>query len=588
MTWINASDAAASLPNLPAFLKAQKRLPVKWLRRARKQAERAGRDSAQRMRSPHLFDMAAASASLSAFVDEHAPDTLAVPPDASDHEICEKARTIANDVALRTVGLSSDEALVVAQRACDGFGVPMPDFDGAAAQVARVRCELWWRRQLRKLHIRALEHSNIRMHYVHYRSEPYASDEAVRRRIAQNRRNERTLEAVTVENELGHRFTIAELAAKSISNKALKRGELFTRLRGCEELAFDARFRGVMFTLTCPSRFHAVTQVGTGFRPNRNYCDASPRDAQRYLRKVWQRIRAKLKRLGVTYFGMRVAEPHHDATPHWHGLVFSDDIESFCAVMREHGLRDSGDERGAQERRVRFEVIDSAKGSAVGYIAKYISKNIDGHAVGTHKTQEGFIVEADIWGEIEITPSMRVETWAAQWGIRQFQQFGGAPVGVWRELRRVRETDLPAESESPEIRTAWHAAQKTGEHRADWAEYARAMGGVAGEKRMIYVRHTTEHREGRYGICPVRVPHGVEARGVAHIVDGICAYSVETKIFVPATRYQWSVVQRSREAASTWTRVNNCTRHAARAALGTDDSDEKPSHPAMKSDVLRE
>ncbi|WP_408396628.1 replication endonuclease [Paraburkholderia sediminicola] len=96
-----------------------------------------------------------------------------------------------------------------------------------------------------------------------------------------------------------------------------------------------------------------------------------------------------------TYFGMRVAEPHHDATPHWHGLIFSKDVDRVCAVMRAHGLRDSGNEAGAQERRVKFERIDSAKGSAVGYIAKYIAKNIDGHAVGDHKTQEGYIVQDD-------------------------------------------------------------------------------------------------------------------------------------------------------------------------------------------------
>lgn len=321
---------------------------------------------------------------MAAFVGEHAPDSMPVRPDASDYEICMKARTLANDFVLRAFGLDANQALVVAARTCAAYGVPMPAFDEPAQQVLRVKCELWWRRQLRRLHIRSLEHSNIRLHYVHYKAEPYASDEAVRRRIAQNRRNAATLEAVTLENELGHRFTLAELAAKSISNKALKRGELMTRLRGCEDLAVAAYFEGVMFTLTCPSRFHAIRQLGNGTRfiPNKKYSGASARDGQVYLRKVWARIRAQLKREGVTYFDMRVAEPHHDATPHWHGLIFSNDVDRVCAVMHAHGLRDSGNEAGAQERRVKFERIDSAKGSAVGYIAKYIAKNIDGHAVG--------------------------------------------------------------------------------------------------------------------------------------------------------------------------------------------------------------
>ncbi|WP_350029137.1 replication endonuclease [Caballeronia sp. ATUFL_F2_KS9A] len=583
--WIHARDIEQALPQTQAAQRARKRLPMKWLSRALWQAKQAGRKSAVQVGASHMFDMAAAEASISTFVEEHAPDTLPVRPDASDFEICMKARSIADDVTLRALGLSSDDALVVASSKCAEYGVELPEFDKAADIMARLKCELWWRRRLRRLHIRALEHSNIRLHYVHYRSEPYASDDAVRRRIAQNRRNEKTLESVTMENELGQRFTLAELSAFGVANKALRRGELMTRLRGCEDLAVDAKFRGVMFSLTCPSRFHAVKQAGVAkFRPNSKYDQSSPRDAQVYLRKVWARIRAQLKREGVTYFGMRVAEPNHDGTPHWHGLVFSNDIERFEAIMRKHALRDSGDEKGAAEHRVHTTQIDDAKGSAVGYIAKYVSKNIDGHAVGEHKTKEGYVVQADMIGDDEITPSQRIEAWAAQWGIRQFQQFGGAPVGVWRELRRIKEEDLPNADESPEIIAAWKAAQKTETHRANWAEYARAMGGVAGEKRLIHVKYTTEHREGRYGIAPVKVPHGVEAYGTAFIQDGICAYHVNTQIFVPATRHVWTVVQRSGAAASTRTRVNNCTRERADDAETRETSTRADCAPLANND----
>lgn len=282
--WIYANAVATELPNLPDVQKARKRLPYKWYRRAYRTAEGAGRDSARKSGAPNLFDMNAAARSVAAFVDEHAPDSMPVRPDASDYEICMKARTLANDFVLRALGLDANQALVVAARTCAAYGVPMPAFDEAAQQVLRVKCELWWRRQLRRLHIRSLEHSNIRLHYVHYKAEPYASDDAVRRRIAQNRRNAATLEAVTLENELGHRFTLAELAAKSISNKALKRGELMTRLRGCEDLAVSAHLEGVMFTLTCPSRFHAIRQLGNGTRfiPNKKYSGASARDGQAY------------------------------------------------------------------------------------------------------------------------------------------------------------------------------------------------------------------------------------------------------------------------------------------------------------------
>ncbi|WP_427306589.1 replication endonuclease [Cupriavidus sp. H39] len=574
MSWIYTRDRGSSLPALPELQEARARVPVRWYNRALKAADKAGRDSAARLDRPDMFDLGAAAGAVAAFLADHAPQGLPVRPDATDYEICMKARKIAADVLLRTTGLDTGDALVVCLAECERQGTappkvtapeesPDPEAHKAAGIVARVRCELWWRRRLRAAHIRQLEHSNIRLHYVHYRSDPYASNDAVRRRQAQNRRNAATLAATTLENELGHRFTLAELAEKSVANRALRRGELMTRLKGAEELADAAAFAGVMFTLTCPSRFHAVKQLGHKWKPNPNYDDTlDPRAAQLYLRGVWARIRAELARLGVVYFGVRVAEPHHDGCPHWHGLLFSDDLDTVCRVIRAHGLKDTPEEKGADERRVRFERIDRAKGSAVGYIAKYIAKNIDGHAVGDHKTKEGYVVQADMLGDDVITPSQRVEAWAACWGIRQFQFVGGAPVGVWRELRRVKAEDVPDEAESAEIRAAWSAAQRTEDKPASWAEYARAMGGVAGEGKRIAIRYTERMEPGRYGLTLRKVPHGVQAMGRAHIVDGICDYWRAAPIFVPATRYTWTKVERSGEAASTRTRVNNCTRPA--------------------------
>ncbi|WP_404993324.1 replication endonuclease [Cupriavidus pauculus] len=563
--WGYLRDSAAALPDLPELREARARVPMRWYNRALKAADKAGRDSALRLGRADMFDFGAAAGAVAAFLADHAPASLPVRPDASDYEICLKARQIAADVLLRTHDLSAEDALIVCARECEGQGVEMPDFKEPAEQVARVKCELWWRRRLRTKHIRALEHSNIRMHYVHYRSDPYASNDAVRRRTAQNRRNAATLAATTLENEHGQRFTLAELAEKSVANKALRRGELMTRLKGSEELADAAGFAGVMFTITCPSRFHAVRKAGNKYQPNPKYEETSPRDAQMYLRKVWARIRAELGRRGIVFFGMRVAEPHHDACPHWHGLLFADRVQEVCDVIRAHALRDSGDESGASLRRVRFEHIDRAKGSAVAYIAKYISKNIDGHAVGDHKTQEGYTVQADWMGDDVIEPSHRVEAWAATWGIRQFQAFGGAPVGVWRELRRVKEEDLPAGDECPEIRQAWAAAQRTEDKPACWADYARAMGGVAGEAKRVAVTYREDMEPGRYGLTLRRVPMGVRADGRVFVVDGIARYWRLQPTFAASTRYTWREVTRSGAAASTRTRVNNCTRPSAAA-----------------------
>lgn len=92
--------------------------------------------------------------------------------------------------------------------------------------------------------------------------------------------------------------------------------------------------------------------------------------------------------------------------------------------MKRYCFEEDGDEKGALKHRFEIVEIDPNKGSATGYIAKYISKNIDGKDL-----DEG------VYGENPIVAAQRVETWASIWAIRQFQQIDGAQVSIWRELR---------------------------------------------------------------------------------------------------------------------------------------------------------
>jgi hypothetical protein len=259
---------------------------------------------------------------------------------------------------------------------CEARSVHAPDVGfKLAGMAARVRCKYWWRRQLRKMVARLYERGAIGLGMVSQRSgQSYASNKAVFRRLDQNKRNAQALEATALENEDGQRATLAELAARSVSNKAIRRGELMTRIRGCEEIADELGMPGVFLTLTCPSRFHAIKHTG---KRNKKHDGSQPNEGQQWLCKMWARARAKLKREGLNVFGFRVAEPHHDACPHWHALFWAADgaaIDRACEVIREYWLSEDGEEQGASEHRVKAKRMD--KGGAAGYIAKYIAKNI--------------------------------------------------------------------------------------------------------------------------------------------------------------------------------------------------------------------
>ncbi|MDA8455281.1 replication endonuclease [Acidovorax sp. GBBC 3334] len=90
----------------------------------------------------------------------------------------------------------------------------------------------------------------------------------------------------------------------------------------------------VMLTITLPGRFHPLRQ-GV---PNPSYTGETPRDGQEWLLLSWARVRAALARGNFRTCGLRVVEPHHDATPHWHVLMFMKEAEALYieSVVRRY------------------------------------------------------------------------------------------------------------------------------------------------------------------------------------------------------------------------------------------------------------
>ncbi|AVO42736.1 replication endonuclease [Simplicispira suum] len=497
-----------------------------------------------------------------------------IPIDASDDEICGAAQALALRCAELATRRHDAQALRQAmEKVVERQGIEPPaDKVRTGPAIARMACELWWRRKLRRHHGRAVEASAIALGIVNKRAEIYCSNETLRRRQKQNTRNAAALEATIARNELGQEYTLAELAAKGPANKAIKRAELMTRIAGFERIARDMGHAGLFLTITCPSRMHPWRTVG-GWKVEQNPRydnETTPRTAQAYLAKVWARIRAQLHRIGSKLYGFRIAEPQHDGTPHWHLLVFHkpEHADAIRASVTKHALRDSPNEPGAHAHRVDFRVIDWEKGSAAGYIAKYVAKNIDGYRV-----------EADLHGNPAMETSARVEAWATTWGIRQFQQVGGPPVGPWRELRRIEALPSGAPDHLIKAHNAVNrlAVIEGREHASvAWDHYCHAQGGVfCGRDYRVRLSQVQDAGLNRYGEEAAPRTVGVETVGIEHYTPEHMKHMRQAPQIpravlweVESTRYKWEIVGRApahgmgaiaAAKLAPWTRVNNCT-----------------------------
>lgn len=460
-------------------------------------------------------------------------------------------------------GESSDERLawingqvVPLQGRAFEFEGDAPREDQLRGMLARARCVIWWRRQLRRAAVLDREtQANKQGEVCATKKQPYITHDTLHRHTLRKAANAAMMAGTELENDGGQVMALADLAAVSVSNKSIRRGELMTRITGCEKWAEAMQLRGVFLTLTCPSRFHRVHRAG-GL--NDKHDGATPKDGQRWLSAAWARARAKLQRAGVGLFGFRVAEPHHDGCPHWHALLWAAPGQLWRAVriIKRAWLKHEGQEPGARAHRCKAVLM--RPGGASGYIAKYIAKNIDdaGAVASEGHTDDDYsgAVERPAQNDLFGGTAQRVEAWASAWGIRQFQAIGQPPVTVWRELRRID----AKEGATPRMQRALDACNREGEAKADWAAYVLAQGGMnTGRNYLLRVAMLQRLKAGRYGLS--EQPHVIGVTDTTGPGDVQLSNRREWR-----PRGQWTKADKVSgpwaPRVSPWTRVNNCTR----------------------------
>nr|WP_244081768.1 replication endonuclease [Aeromonas caviae] len=457
-----------------------------------------------------------------------------------------------------------------------GFIGRMPDFKTKEARdnwilgvMVRLLSAKWWERRINRCWDRLQEHIAILLGKVRKGVSAYVSNATMKVVRERKRAMMRWLAESEVMNEQ-HDLVVSmkDCWEASNANPVNRRAEMMTRMRGFEDYAEEQGHVGVFFTWTAPSRFHAWKTGRNGKTiENDKYQGATPRDTCAYLGQLWSRARSYLKRWGMPIYGFRVCEPHHDGTPHWHMLLFMRkcDRNGVIDTLQRYALTDDRQELERNNLGIPFtdftprfdwKEIDPSKGDATGYIAAYIAKNIDGeHVDGDEEAG----TKAD-------QGAQHACAWASWWGIRTFQQIGGAPVGVWRELRRISNAKKHGDLVGPPKPVLQDPRFEAARYAADngiFRCYLEAMGGALSTRaeHPIKLAHLIEEQANRYGEDIKRLMGLHTARlGIKTRLQG---WEV-----VPAGTFEaakaaggsgWGVGVQSGDSPAPWSSDNNCT-----------------------------
>ena len=146
--------------------------------------------------------------------------------------------------------------------------------------------------------------------------------------------------------------------------------------------------------------------------------------------------------------------------------------------------------------RFQAKMLDEKDGGAVAYLAKYISKNVDGHAL------EGLTDTDNKRAKLQDTVK-NVTAWSRTFCFRQFQFQRTPPVTIWRELRRIDE-----EQEFCLFERARRAADN-----GFFSAYMDYMGGHRLSASMRPIKLLKKERENKYGEI-VTTTDGLEGSGL--------------------------------------------------------------------------
>ncbi|EPK7444498.1 TPA: replication endonuclease [Klebsiella variicola subsp. variicola] len=426
---------------------------------------------------------------------------------------------------------------------------PVP-YDLIPGSLARMLCADWWYRKLWQMRCEWREEQLRAVCLVNKKASPYVSYEAVIHKREQRRKSLEFFQSHELVNADGDTLDMEDVVNASSSNPAHRRNEMMACVKGLELIAEMRGDCAVFYTITCPSRFHATLNNG---RPNLKWTSETVRQSSDYLVDTFAAFRKAMHKAGLRWYGVRVAEPHHDGTVHWHLLCFmrKKDRRTLTALLRKFAIREDRAELGNNTGpRFKSELINQRKGTPTSYIAKYISKNIDGRGLAKEISKET--------GKSLRDSAEHVSAWASLHRVQQFRFFGIPGRQAYRELRLLAGQAARAQGnkkagapvlENPQLDAVLAAADV-----GCFATYIMKQGGVLVPRKNHLIRTAYELNDepGTYGDRGIRI-YGIWSP----LVEGrICTHAMKWKMVRKAVDVQEAIADQGVRAP--WTRGNNC------------------------------
>lgn len=426
---------------------------------------------------------------------------------------------------------------------------PVP-YELIPGSLARMLCADWWYRKMWQMRCEWREEQLRAVCLVNKKASPYVSYEAVIHKREQRRKSLEFFRSHELTNEQGDTLDMEDVVNASSSNPAHRRNEMMACVKGLELIAEMRGDCAVFYTITCPSRFHATLNNG---RPNPKWTSATVRQSSDYLVDTFAAFRKAMHKRGMRWYGVRVAEPHHDGTVHWHLLCFMRKKErrAITALLRKFAIREDREELGNNTGpRFKSELINPRKGTPTSYIAKYISKNIDGRGLANEISKET--------GRSLRDNAEHVNAWASLHRVQQFRFFGIPGRQAYRELRllagQAARQQADKKAGAPVLDNLRLDAVLAAADAGCFATYIMKQGGVLVPRKHHLVRTAYELNDepSTYG------DHGIRIYGIwSPIIEGrICTHAMKWKMVRKAVDVQEATADQG--ACAPWTRGNNC------------------------------